>query len=252
MIKIIVHVAKIIITLITSLLLSSCIFSDKSGNSGVFYEKVKGTGNVVTQDRDITQNFTYIAASNDLEVIIEQSNQTSVAVESDENLQEHIKTEVKDNELKIYTDASITNASIKKIIVRMPIIKGISSSSSASITTNMTLKAETLNLSSSSGSSINITIDTKNVTCEASSGSEIVVSGNTNQLTTDTSSGSSLNAKELTAENVIAEASSGSSTSVNPQESLDAEASSGGSIKYINTPKRLDRDTSSGGSVYKG
>ena len=251
MIKIIVHVTKIIITVITALLFSSCVFSDKNGGS-IFSEKVSGTGNVVKQDRNINQSFTYISVSNNLEVILEQSNQTSVTVEADENLQEHIKTEVENNELKIYADANIRNAEAKKIVVRTPQIKGISTFSGASVTNSTLLKAETLNLSSSSGSSLNVTIDANNATCETSSGSTITVHGNTVQLTTDSSSGSSLNAKGLTAKNVTAEASSGSNTSVNPQESLEADASSGGSIQYINTPKRLDKDTSSGGSVYKG
>ena len=252
MIKIIAHITKVIITVITALLLSSCVFSDKNGNHGIFSEKVSGTGNVVKQDRNISQSFTYISASNNLEVILEQSNQTSVTVEADENLQEHIKTEVENNELKIYADANIRNADAKKIVVRTPHIKGISAFSGASVTNSTLLKAETLNLSSSSGSSLNVTIDANNATCETSSGSTITVHGNTIQLTTDSSSGSSLNAKGLTAKNVTAEASSGSNTSVNPQESLEANASSGGSIQYINTPKRLDKDTSSGGSVYKG
>ncbi|NDI98298.1 DUF2807 domain-containing protein [Flavobacterium sp. LaA7.5] len=255
MIKVIIHITKVIIAVITALLFSSCVFSGengKNGSNGVFSQRVSGNGNVIEQDRNITQSFTYIAAGNGLEVLLEQGNQTSVTVEADENLQQYIKTEVDDNELKIYTDANITNAKAKKITVRMPEIKGISTSSSASVTNKTLIKAENLNLSSSSGSNLNVTIDTENVACESSSGSTITVRGNTTQLTTDSSSGSSLNAKGLTAKSVTAEASSGSNTSLNPQESLNADASSGANIQYITVPKQLNKETSSGGSIYKG
>ena len=252
MIKVIVQITKVIITVITALLFTSCVFSDKNDGHGIFSETVRGIGNVIKQDRNISQGFTYISASNDLEVVLEQSNQTNVTVEADENLQEHIKTEVKNDELKIYTDVNINNAKAKKIVVRMPDIKGISTSSSASVTNKTLIKSENLNLSSSSGSTLNITVDTENVTCETSSGSTTTVRGNTGRLTADSSSGSSLNAKGLTAKSVVAEASSGSSSSVNPQESLEAQASSGGSIQYITVPKQIDKETSSGGSINKG
>lgn len=252
MIKVIVQVTKIIIAAVTALLFSSCVFSDKDGGHGIFKEKVSGTGNVVKQERNITKNFTYVSASHALEVVIEQGSKISVLVEADENLQEHIKTEVDGNELKIYSDVNITNADAKRIVVRMPKINGISTSSSASVINKTLIKAENLNLSSSSGSNLNVTIDTDNVACESSSGSMITVRGNTTELTTSSSSGSSLNAKGLTAKNVTAEASSGSSTSVNPQETLEASASSGANIQYITNPKQLNKHASSGGSVYKG
>ena len=252
MIKVIIHVAKVVIAVVTALLFSSCVFSDKNGNRGLFKERINGTGNVITQNRDISQDFAYISASNGLELVVEQSNNTNVTVEADENLQEHIITEVENNELKIYTDVNIMNAKAKKIKVSLPLIKGISASSGASVTNSTIIEAENLNLSSSSGSNLSVTINTENVSCESSSGSEITVRGNTSKLSTQSSSGSSLNAKGLTAKSITSQASSGSSTSVNPQESLEAQASSGASIHYITVPKYLNKESSSGGSVNKG
>lgn len=252
MTKIIVQITKIIITIVSLILFSSCAFiSDGDGNR-YSYRNVKGNSDVVTEKRNIKNGFNYVSGGSGLEITIEQSEETSITVEADENLQKHIITEIKGRELVIYTDVNIKNASAKKIMIRMPEIKGISSSSSASITTKKSIKATTLNLSSSSGSEMNVTVNADNITCDASSGAALLVYGNTRDLMTESSSGGTVNAKGLTAENVQADASSGGSTVVNPTQNLKAEASSGGSVKYINTPKNVSKESSSGGSIYKG
>lgn len=248
MIKIIVHVTKVILAVITTLLVSSCSFTDKNGS---FFgsEHVSGSGNVVTQNRDVTQNFSYISAKNGLRVYVEQGSKTSITVEADDNLQEHIITEIEDDELVIYTDANIDNAEAKRITVTLPEIKGLAASSSALLKSNSVLKSETLNLSTSSGSNLNVAVEANNVTCESSSGSRMTVQGNTAELTTDSSSGSNLDAKGLTAKYVTSESSSGSHVAINPSKSLEAKASSGSHISYKNVPKQIKVKTSSGGSI---
>lgn len=238
MVKVIVHVTKAIVAVILTLLCVSCGF-----------ERVDGSGNVVTQNRNITQEFNAVAASGGLEVIIEQGSERAVIVEADDNLQEHIKTEVTGKELKISSDVNIGSSGAKKVIVKLPAIESIEASSGSNVKSRNTLKNKSINLATSSGSSMEVTVDAKDTTCKSSSGSGLNVSGKTEKLETDSSSGSTLNAKELSANDVNAEASSGSSISVNPLQSLSAKASSGGSVKYVSTPNKLDKKISSGGSV---
>ncbi|OIQ16199.1 MAG: hypothetical protein BM557_10020 [Flavobacterium sp. MedPE-SWcel] len=249
MVKVIAHVTKLIIATITAILFSSCVFNKSDDN--LIFSSTEGSGNVVSQNRPVSENFDYISASTGLKVVIEQDNKASITVEADDNLQELIKTEIKGKQLEIFIDGNIKNATKLKVKVRTPNIKGIETSSSAKVISLNTIRSRNISLSASSASSLEVAIDAENASCETSSAAKITVRGKTIQLDTDSSSSSRINAKGLIAKHVVADASSASNTTINPQESLHAEASSASSIKYINTPAQLSKDASSGGSVKK-
>ncbi|WP_159801193.1 head GIN domain-containing protein [Flavobacterium sp. MK4S-17] len=242
MIKIIMHFTKLVITIISSLLLFSCGFSNN-------LNMVSGSGNVVTENREISSDFKSVSAASGLEVVLVQDSSNSVIVEADDNLQQHIITEVESGNLKIKTDKNIRNAARKKVTVHFKSINSVKSSSGSSVVSNNTLKADTLTLDSSSGSSMKIIAEATKLVCESSSGSDLKVLGQANILETKSSSGSMLNAGDVTARFVESKSSSGSLTTVKPIEKLTAKASSGSSIKYINTPKSISKEASSGGDI---
>lgn len=243
MIRIIVEFTKVIILIIIGLLMNSCAKFESN------FQNVNGNGNVVTVNRTITEPFTAIKAKTGLEVIIKQGEDKKVVIEADDNLQDHIFTEVKDGTLEVYVDANIRKSSAKKVYITLPVLTGLSSSSGASVSSANTFKCTSVGFDSSSGSSLTFSVEAEKIDCESSSGSTMTLSGRTVSLDTDSSSGSSMNLKNLVAQNIDAESSSGSSTTVNPTESLKAEASSGSSINYVTKPKSISTDRSSGGSV---
>jgi hypothetical protein len=240
MIKVIIHVAKAAIAAIAALLLSSC---------GMDFSTLEGSGNVTTQKRNVGSEFRAVTAGAGIEVVIEQGGERTVTVEADDNLQEHIKTEVKDGTLVIESDARLNDSSTKRVTVRMPEIEKIESESGAVIRNKGTLIVNKLSLEASSGSSIDLVVDAKEITCESGSGSSLKVSGKADDLQADAGSGSNLNARGLAAQTVEAEASSGSTVIVNPLQDLSADASSGGKVLFVNTPENLNKKTSSGGDV---
>ncbi|MCO6146782.1 head GIN domain-containing protein [Flavobacterium sp. NRK1] len=240
MVKIVVQLAKVVIAVVVSVLCFSCGFD---------FNVVNGTGNVTTQDRTTSETFNSVSAGRGLEVIIEQGNVTSVKVEADENLQEHIKTTVKGNELTITADVNIGDAESKKVTVVLPEIKKLEAAGGSSVNTKGTIKSDKLKIDASSGSFIEAKIDSGHADCETSSGSSITLMGTTNYLNAKASSGSNIDAAKLNSKKVKSGASSGAHITVNPSLNLSADASSGGHVYYINTPDKLEKDESSGGSV---
>ena len=89
---------KTLIKLTTFLLLlvttTSCFMDGLTG--------IKGNGEVVSEDRTISANFSEIKVSQGIEVYVTQGNSTELKVEADENIIDILRTEVKNNELKIY------------------------------------------------------------------------------------------------------------------------------------------------------
>lgn len=237
--------SKAALALSVALLFSSCKYDFDFGPG------LEGDGNVVTESRNNDMEFTGIEISRGLELEIEQSNEKSIAVVADKNLQQHISTDINNGILTITTDIDIDNATSKKIIVKMPKITSLQASSAASVVGKNVLKGQNIGLSTSSAGQMNVSLEAENATAECSSGSNMTIKGKALKLETDTSSGSVLDAEGLLANDIIADASSGSSTNVSPIVSLKASASSGSHVKYHGDPKIINKDTGSGGSISK-
>jgi len=236
---------RIIITTLLSLLFFSCNLNMNFGTG------VKGNGNVVMETRTVDAPFSKIKATEGLNVYITQSNNESITVEADENLQELILTEIKDGVLKIHCKEQIGYAASKKININFKSISNVTSTSGSSLYSTNSISSENLILKSSSGSSMKVKVNTNNLTCDSSSGSNLKVSGETITLAAEASSGSNIKAGDLKAESSEASASSGANLTINTSKSLIAKASSGGGIKYYGNPEILGSDKSSGGNIRK-
>lgn len=233
---------KLIILLLT-LSLTSC-------NGGLnLIDGIEGSGNVITEKRNIESPFTKIQASTGVEVILEQGSPSEVEVEVDDNLMKYIVTKVENGTLIVKIDGNINTMENAIIRVKTKTIESLESSSGASIKTINKLSGTSLTLKTSSGSTIQADLEYEKVSCESTSGSEIKVSGKTLTLETKSSSGSEINAKELASNEITAQSTSGSSTTVNPIVLLIAKASSGSSIDYVKEPKKVVKEETSGGSV---
>ncbi len=223
------------------LLISSCQFNG-----------IKGSGHVTTEKRSVTEEFKGIKAENGLDVLVQQAPESSVTVIADDNFQQHISTKVINGILVISSEyRGYIDVKMKKIVVTMPRIESITTSSGATFNSRNTIKSNALTLKATSGSSLHIALESSKTICEASSGSSVTLDGKTIALETASSSGSSIAAEKLLSNDIIASASSGSTIDIYPLVSLTAEASSGGNINYHNVPKNLNKKSSSGGGIKK-
>lgn len=243
MIKIIIHITKFIVATITALLFASCNFNVNS---------IEGSGNVTTEKRIVQGDFTKIAVSNAIDLVIEQSDATEIVVEADDNIQKDIITTVENGTLIIKSKHNSFRVTKKKVTVKMPKINKLEASSAATVTNIGVLQGEDLDIESSSAATININLEFDTITCDTGSGSSIRVEGKALKIRTSASSGSTISAEKLMVNDVQAEVSSGAHTSVHPIVSLKAEASSGGSINYDIAPKTIEKTSNSGGSISQG
>lgn len=245
MMKFIVFVTKIIVTTIVAILFSSCKYDFDLGPGLV------GDGNVVTETRNNDIQINGIEAKKGLDVEVELSDVQLIAIVADRNLQNHISTDISDGILIVTCDENISDATSKKVIVKMRSINSLQASSAATIIGMKIIKGQNIELSTSSAGEIKVALEAENVTAESSSGSSMKLSGKTLKLETSSSSGSVIDAANLLANDILSDASSGSNTDVNPLVSVKATASSGSRITYHGNPKIVKKESSSGGSVAK-
>lgn len=235
--------SKIIITVLASIFLTSCNIN--------FGEGMRGNGNVVSETREVTEDFNIVKASEGLDVYITQGKDFSIEIEADENIIEFINTEINEGTLRIDCEEQIGRAKSKKVYVTLPEIIAINASSGSDVFGQGLIESNKLDLSSSSGADIRIEVDAESLTCDASSGADIDISGNAINLRANASSGADIDGRELTVENCTADASSGADISINVTKELNASASSGADVRYSGNPEVLNKSKSSAGSVTK-
>jgi len=241
--KNVIKCSKVITVLFIAVLLTSCHANIDWGNG------IDGNGNVTTQNRNVENNFSKIDVSKGLNLTIQQSNNYSVEVEADDNLQEHITIRVENGTLIVTSDDYIDEAKAKNILVKLPSLTALDVSSGSCAKSSGLITGKDILVKSSSGSSTELSLEFDNIKCETSSGSKVNLKGKALQITSSSSSGSNIDAKKLLVNDVYAQASSGSTTDVHPIVSLNAKASSGSSVNYCSSPKTIVKEESSGGSV---
>ncbi len=245
MTKFVIFFSKVIAATLVALSITSCNHNINFGKS------ITGSGNVTTEKRNLA-NFDKVTVSQGLECEIIYSDKLEVTVEADDNLINGIHTTVENGTLEISSEYdNYINVVSKRIIVHMPKIVSLESTSGSTLKSGNILKSDDIRLKSSSGSSLEVEVEADKVTLETSSGSEQTVIGKALKVYSASSSGSTIDADELLANEVFAQSTSGSSTSVNAALLLDGKASSGSSISYSNSPKEVRKEESSGGSVSK-
>lgn len=239
--------ARIIAAGIVALFMTSCNFDINFGPG------VSGNGNVITETRSISEDFSRIKVSRGIEVELTQGNSIALKVEADENLHDVITTEVdKDNGiLRISSNENIKSSSSKKVILTVKNLNGIETSSGAYVIVENTLRAEELDLESTSGSHINADVSTEKLICQTTSGAGIKVSGETNNLRAESTSGSYIKANNLEAQTTRVSATSGANITVNTSKELTASATSGASIKYSGNPEKVNKNAGVSGSIRK-
>jgi len=223
-------------SLLICLLISSCLYG------------IKGSGKVVRNERHVAP-FGAISASAGLEVYLTQDSVTRVIVEADTNLQEIIKTEVSNGELKIYLKQRISSCEAKKVYVTFKTIHALEASSGSEVFSKMELKMPALQVSVSSGANIELNLSVKTLNADGSSGGNLKLTGMAEHFEVEGSSGTNIRAKDLQTKTCNAGASSGANLKVNVTEKISAQASSGGNIKVMGNPRERNVQKSSGGNV---
>ncbi len=215
------------------------------------FNRVNGNRNVVTEERNLKEDFTKIKVSTGLDLYISQGTSNEITVEADENLHDIIITEVKNGVLKIYSEENIWKAKARKIYVTVETLEGITATSGSDVYTKETIKVNDIKVSATSGADIRISLDANSVSSSATSGSDIEISGVASNHSSSATSGASIDAYDLHSKNVNVKVSSGADINIYASESITAKASSGGDIDFKGNPKKVSKKSSSGGDISK-
>lgn len=227
-IALIVFIAALAVGVVVSSVSSFGKMTGKLFSFNTSWGGVKGSGNVKTEKREVS-DFQSIDVSGAFEVEITAQKDFSLEVETDDNLMELIKTEVSGGTLKIKSEKSIKSGNPLKVRISAPDINSLDLSGASKVTL-VNLNNESLSLDSSGASKIKIEGTTRNFDVEMSGASK-------------------LDAENLKAENVSVDSSGASSATVYVTNVLKADLSGATNVTYTGSPKSVQKKTSGASSV---
>ena len=208
---------------------------------------VKGDGHVVKEDRSVS-SFTSLEVSGAFNVYLYQGNAEKLTVEADQNLMQHIKTEVKADRLKIYTDEDIKKATKLNIYLTFEELEMMSISGAVSVEGEDLMHFDELYLDGSGASEITLNLEAAELKTDFSGASEIELSGEAKSVRFDISGASEIDAADFRITNCKLDVSGAADASVNVSGNLEVDVSGAATVRYKGNPKVVS-DISGAGSL---
>ncbi len=224
--------------------LSSCQF--------VGGKRVRGSGNVISQERKFT-GFTDVEVGSAIHLYVKQDSVFSVKVETDDNLQDYIDVRMNNGTLTIeQEDNSRLDATGKiSVYVSAPLYRRLKASGASEIHGQNILAAdEAISVEVSGASEAEMHLKAPSVSGEMTGASKLRLSGQTKDLRIDGTGASKAFCFDLLAENTNVDLSGASHAEVFASIKLDADASGASGILYKGNATVSQR-TSGAASVKK-
>lgn len=214
--------------LLLSFTLGACQFSDAT--------VVKGDGNVSTESF-YPDPFNTIELQGMFNVYLNYGTQPSVAIETDDNLKELIRTEVKRGVLKIYVERDVMLRPSKlDVYITYTTLEHISIGGACILSAKEAINTGTLTLDTSGAADIDLSIQTPNLLTKISGAGNIKLDGQAKEHLIELSGASNLRAENLITENTKISLSGAGSAHVYASDKLDASISGIGKITYHGDP----------------
>lgn len=224
--------------------------------SGQWGKRVKGNGNEVTIERSVG-SYDAVALSGWFDVDLVSGSEGDLTLSGEENLLEHVVTEVKNGKLQIRTEKGyqLKPSSWKtggiRITVPVESIEEVSLSGSGDIVGKNPIKSARFLASMSGSGDISLEVATEDMEATLSGSGDIELSGSTARFEVRVSGSGDVNAYDLNADEVKATVSGSADLQVTANEMLYARVSGSGDIHYRGNPSKVDSKTSGSGDITK-
>ncbi|HAA10866.1 MAG TPA: hypothetical protein DCE41_03875 [Cytophagales bacterium] len=218
-----------------------------SACTGAFFD-VSGNGNIVSENREI-QDFSRIHLKGGYQVLITEGNTPSVEIETDENLMEYIKTEVKGDRLIIESTSSLYSQSGIVINITYTSLEAIDVSGAASVENYGTVAGESLDMNISGAAEIDLKVDVMELDINTSGAGSLSLSGEAQDASFSLSGAGNVEAYSLTTTDCKVSVSGVGGAEVYVTGRLDAQVSGVGGISYKGDPEDVSQKVSGIGSI---
>jgi len=214
-----------------------------------------GSGKVISETRKAS-NFDSIEVSYPAQVFVSQGSSESVKIEAEDNVLPGLKTEVRDDTLKIYyqaqNDKHVNPTKTVKITIVVKELKDINFESAGELTLDG-IEADDLNVSVSGAGNLELNdITAHNLSVDLSGAGSMTASGKSDDLRITISGFGSYEGKDMHSKTADVDLSGAGSATLWVDEELDAQISGAGSINYYGTASVSKSISGIGGVTHVG
>ncbi len=209
----------------------------------------KGSGNVVTESRDL-KPFDRIESSGCFDIEVTVGGEQKITVSFDDNLIELIETEVKANTLHIRARKSFSSRRGCRIEITVPELVEVFASGSGDISVT-NLETERFEFGLSGSGDFFVQGKTHEMEISLSGSGDVTAEGQTQGLEINLSGSGNISARDLKAEEVYVKISGSGDVKVFAEESFDGTISGSGRIAYYGDPEHTSSRVSGSGRIRK-
>lgn len=212
---------------------------------------LRGSGNVTTEDRSVTEAFERIEATRAIIVEVQRGDRHAISVKADDNLQQYIVTEVRNGTLRAYLDNNKNYKSTSKMIVYVttPELTSIEASGASRVVTNDRFEGDEMYVDVSGAAQVRLDFVGRELKAEVGGAGQVELRGSADEVHFEADSAGSLRAKGFTAKVARVEASSAASIQLRATREIHAEANSASSIRYEGNPERVFTEANSAATI---
>lgn len=221
-----------------------------SFQANAFTKKVKGNGNVVTENRTTT-DYEKIAIGGSFDVTLVDGKEGNLTVKIEDNLSQYLIAEVKDGTLKIKWKKGINVRTKKGVFITIPFkqINAISLAGSGKIDTKKTISSHELELNIAGSGNLNASVKSANLITKIAGSGSMDLSGNTTKLVCKIAGSGDFNSYDLTIQDVEAKIAGSGTLRATINGKISAKIAGSGSIYYKGTGTTENVKIAGSGSV---
>jgi len=212
----------------TILLITMLLTLPMIGCNGAFHSSAEGDGNLIEKNFSVDE-FSLVDASHAYNIKITVGDETSVKIETDENLMKYVKVYVKNNTLYLDIENNVNINGTMRAIISTPSLNGVDLSGACKIDVEG--------------------IKTNKFSIDMSGACKGTFAGSTEKLSIDLSGATKVNTEDLKAVDAIVDVSGASKCSVFSSSSLSADASGASKIVIYGDPPKVKTDISGASSI---
>lgn len=181
--------------------------------------------------------FHAIEISGGIDLYLSNGNEAVAVSANNKEIRSHIKTEVKDGVLKIYSDwkkglkLSFRENSMKAYVSFKTLDK-LSASGGSDVKMEGTIRTGSLKLNVSGGSNLSARVEAGSLTLDQSGGSDVNLTGTVTDIKIEASGGSDFSGYDLVSDNCIIHASGGSDVNITVNKEFYAEATGASDVNW--------------------
>jgi len=234
------------VLIIVSCFFSACMIQDLSTEPESERTKVKGSGHLISEERELPY-FNSISMNTAGLVTISPGAEQYIEVTVDDNIMEHLAIRVRDEMLiiEVVSDASLSDYELT-IDVVMTDLKSLITNSAGSIIGKNTFEEDHINLMVNSAGSISLNLIANQLNSMINSAGNLLLSGRVTLHNSMLSSAGNLCAFDLNTETTVIILNSAGNAQVTASKLLDVTINSVGSVYYKGNPEIIQRINSVG------